>query len=112
MHWLWRAILGWLTCFLCTLGLGYYIGDPIRMAAHDLITAICGLPQNVYGFQNMILPVLISWAAVLMPSFAAGLYVWSRLRPGTCDHETRCRKCQYILRGITEPRCPECGERI
>ncbi len=26
--------------------------------------------------------------------------------------ETRCRKCQYILRGITEPRCPECGERI
>jgi len=26
--------------------------------------------------------------------------------------ETRCRKCGYILRGITEPRCPECGERI
>lgn len=26
--------------------------------------------------------------------------------------ETRCRKCRYILRGITEPRCPECGERI
>lgn len=28
------------------------------------------------------------------------------------DNETRCRKCRYILRGITEPRCPECGERI
>jgi hypothetical protein len=28
------------------------------------------------------------------------------------DGETRCRKCRYILRGITEPRCPECGERI
>jgi len=27
-------------------------------------------------------------------------------------HETRCRKCQYILRGIPEPRCPECGENI
>ncbi len=26
--------------------------------------------------------------------------------------ETRCRKCNHILRGITEPRCPECGERI
>jgi hypothetical protein len=25
---------------------------------------------------------------------------------------TRCRKCGYILRGISEPRCPECGERI
>ncbi len=28
------------------------------------------------------------------------------------DHETHCRRCGYILRGITEPRCPECGERI
>jgi hypothetical protein len=28
------------------------------------------------------------------------------------DEETRCRKCGYILRSITEPRCPECGERI
>jgi hypothetical protein len=28
------------------------------------------------------------------------------------DNETRCRKCGYILRGISEPRCPECGERI
>jgi len=26
--------------------------------------------------------------------------------------ETRCRKCGYILKGITEPRCSECGERI
>ncbi len=28
------------------------------------------------------------------------------------EPETRCRKCGYILRGITEPRCSECGERI
>ncbi|MHC4672725.1 MAG: hypothetical protein ACYTBZ_09595, partial [Planctomycetota bacterium] len=28
------------------------------------------------------------------------------------DNETRCRRCGYILRGITEPRCPECGEKI
>ncbi len=28
------------------------------------------------------------------------------------DRETRCRKCAYILRGLTEPRCPECGEKI
>ena len=26
--------------------------------------------------------------------------------------ETRCRECGYILRGISEPRCPECGEQI
>ena len=28
------------------------------------------------------------------------------------DGYTRCRACEHILRGITEPRCPECGERI
>jgi len=28
------------------------------------------------------------------------------------SRETLCRKCGHILRGITEPRCPECGERI
>ena len=28
------------------------------------------------------------------------------------EMETRCRKCRHILRGITEPQCPECGERI
>jgi len=31
---------------------------------------------------------------------------------GDFERETRCRKCGYILRGITEPRCSECGERI
>jgi hypothetical protein len=27
-------------------------------------------------------------------------------------NECRCRKCGYILRGISQPRCPECGEVI
>ena len=30
----------------------------------------------------------------------------------TAEGQTRCRKCRHILRGITEPRCPECGEPI
>lgn len=28
------------------------------------------------------------------------------------DNETRCRRCNHILRGLTQPRCPECGEPI
>ncbi len=28
------------------------------------------------------------------------------------DDETRCRKCRYILRGLSALRCPECGEPI
>jgi hypothetical protein len=28
------------------------------------------------------------------------------------DEECRCRRCRYLLRGLREPRCPECGESI
>ncbi|HVP12871.1 MAG TPA: hypothetical protein VMV94_16980 [Phycisphaerae bacterium] len=28
------------------------------------------------------------------------------------DPSTRCRKCDYILAGLSRPRCPECGEPI
>ncbi len=38
------------------------------------------------------------------------LLVWLSWRRE--DNETRCRKCHYILRGLTAPRCPECGEPI
>ena len=26
--------------------------------------------------------------------------------------ETRCRRCGHALRGLTEPKCSECGEVI
>jgi uncharacterized paraquat-inducible protein A len=51
------------------------------------------------------LPVILMTFLV----YAALGFVW---RPASGDGETRCRKCQYILRGISEPRCPECGEHI
>mgnify|MGYP000300732770 CR=1 FL=1 len=35
-----------------------------------------------------------------------------RFGPLAPDGECHCRKCNYILRGISEPRCPECGEPI
>lgn len=30
----------------------------------------------------------------------------------TAEGHTRCRKCRHILRGLSAPRCPECGEPI
>ena len=51
--------------------------------------------------------------------FMLGLTVWTSILAVGClykvrvDHnETRCRKCGYILRGLTEPVCPECGQAI
>lgn len=36
---------------------------------------------------------------------------FSGFRPDTHGY-TRCGQCGYILRGLTTPRCPECGTRI
>ena len=32
--------------------------------------------------------------------------------PRDTTAETRCRKCGYILKGLTKLECPECGEGI
>jgi hypothetical protein len=50
--------------------------------------------------------------------WAAGVSVLAILcyavlgKPAPGRGETLCRKCGSVLRGIGEPRCPECGERI
>ena len=38
-----------------------------------------------------------------------GIILWQERR---IDDELRCRKCRHILRGLSEPRCPECGQHI
>lgn len=48
---------------------------------------------------------------LLPPGFLALAYVVRSLRGFQPDPEglTRCGHCGYALRGLTEPRCPECG---
>jgi hypothetical protein len=50
----------------------------------------------------------------LLPPFAVAILMFSKLyRRRLRDTEyLRCLKCGYILKGLSEPRCPECGERI
>ena len=53
----------------------------------------------------------------IMPAALIGIIVYAALtRLSRIKTEeplvTRCRKCQYILHGLSAPRCPECGEPI
>jgi predicted RNA-binding Zn-ribbon protein involved in translation (DUF1610 family) len=57
-----------------------------------VIFGMCGLPL-----------ILVAGIAYL---------IYRLVRARAQNNETRCRKCGYILRGITEPRCPECGTSI
>ncbi|UCG12348.1 MAG: hypothetical protein JSU72_17920 [Deltaproteobacteria bacterium] len=55
------------------------------------------------------------WMPICLFLSIIGLLLLAILPKGNVmvwDGETRCRKCGYILKGIPEPRCSECGERI
>lgn len=62
------------------------------------------------GFEWLVMTLFCGFPLVAIIGLMYLAYRMVRKR--SLDLETRCRKCGYILRGITEPRCPECGERI
>ena len=72
--------------------------------------SLLGVHEALVGYPRL---SMFYWSAGI--AFATYACVgWVPLSVGRMrgDNETRCRKCRYILRGITEPRCPECGTPI
>ena len=65
-------------------------------------------PISTYGFLGFAVFYGLPCAAATMGTY--GLLTW-RFEIGLVI-ETRCRHCGHLLRGLTEPRCSECGERI
>ena len=74
------------------------------------------LGDHIYEFLSLWLEEYsIFWVSVVCVTALPGILVASAIvarMPRQPDDECRCRKCKYILRGMTEPRCPECGEQI
>lgn len=70
-------------------------------------------PLSTVAFSDYQIVMMV--ALFLSYIAAVGIYGYlSRRFDPTArrDNETRCRMCSYILRGLTEPRCSECGEAI
>ncbi len=51
------------------------------------------------------------YVLALCPLSVLTFALLSRAR-ATDDGETHCRRCGYILRGLSQARCPECGETV
>lgn len=99
MHWFWRAAIAvgaGLLCYgLCWLMMWWS----------------WTLPQYLRPLQAMIaVDSMVSLVVIPVVIYAGLTRRYYRSHPHF--DETRCRRCGYILRGISEPRCPECGERI
>lgn len=106
MHWISRAILA--------VGLGGFIGGGLGLVA--VLSAATGsravsLPSTSYWWFDAWAPCFLVLPAACLTMLVYGITT-AVFCPRPVSNETRCRKCQYILRGIPEPRCPECGERI
>ena len=51
-------------------------------------------------------------ALVYSPAFVIGLLAYTLLRRKKADGYAHCAKCDHILKGLTAPRCPECGATV
>lgn len=53
--------------------------------------------------------VIVIFSTIVSVAFALWYYEYYAVSD---EVSTRCRRCGYLLRGLREPRCSECGERI
>lgn len=107
LHWFWRGAIALVVA--CTYGgLSVTVFEHVHEALADAI-----VNRTATRPASMGVGISVAWFApvALLALATYGLLTIFLVRPSR-DDETRCRKCGYILRGITEPRCPECGERI
>ncbi len=105
MHWFWRGAIVCIVTALIIFGL--VMTQAITLAAMLIAGALYWLPL---GTNDIAAWLIVAAMLSAVPLFLYGL--WGRYLAPDPSNETRCRKCGYILRGITELRCPECGERI
>ena len=91
------------TLFLWSFG---DIWELYRDTARILTRYVDGDLLEAYG-PGMFFGLLIGLPAALIALFA-----WDWMSPPKDKAETRCRACGYILRALSEPQSPECGERI
>ena len=62
------------------------------------------------GFWRWV-PGIVTMTIINVPGMVAAMLIYGTGKQPNDSH-THCVKCNYILKGLTEPRCPECGERI
>ena len=83
---------------MANLFYGYEVNYVVLAGAYDTVVyrgIYCGIIVAIGAFLGV-----LSYRILLA------------FRPGSPDGHTRCGNCGYILKGLVEPRCSECGTRI
>lgn len=88
----------------------------LQLALLTLLLVIWGeVVQGTTSFRKITIAAgsevlkLILWCwPILLLALTMGRYSALQVR----DKTSRCGRCGYVLRGLAELRCPECGERF
>jgi len=101
MHWFWRAM----------------IAVVVGTLSYGVVLLPFSSPPPLFWMARSYLGELPTiWLILVFPGMATAIAIYGLLTrfwgAQVIDGETHCRKCGYILRGLREPRCSECGERI
>jgi hypothetical protein len=112
MHWFWRATIGIVAgCVYAGLSITAFERPHERLA--NTVVSLLGSALQQRGWRLGVGVAVAYFLPVLLLAFGIYGLLTRRFGPKTfADNETHCRKCGYILRGISEPRCSECGELI
>lgn len=101
MHWFWRGLIafvaGWGVNILMLVPTIVVVGTLSMQAAVPMIRII-----SIVRLSLTLVATIAVYGMLTRRSDARRIF----------ERETCCRRCGYVLRGISEPRCPECGERI
>lgn len=103
LNWFWQAVVA---------VFGGCHAFAALVAFTSLLTGVTALTGVTDYPPNTTVAIFYICVVIVLPSmFLTAMVAVIRTRR-EFDSETRCRKCGQVLRAITEPRCPECGERI
>ena len=103
-----RKVLG----FLLAIG----TGAAVLLAIHACLNyfslwyANLSLPPGYW--RSYVLRVLIISTPTYLVACSVVVLMYRWISGPTPGSECRCRRCGYILRGISKPECSECGEVI
>jgi len=125
--WKWAALAS--LVFAAMVVPAFLLGSFVRLGTFVLAERLGMLetPSGVPGYTEVVagrefrgrptMPLEATMTTVMMVvcyglplALAMGVYVW-KLRPRR-DGITRCGWCGYVLKGLREARCPECGVEI
>ncbi|NLE61999.1 MAG: hypothetical protein GX616_26890 [Planctomycetes bacterium] len=56
--------------------------------------------------------LILNGLVFALPVILSTRYFWGESQPTGLPDPLRCPKCGYSLLGLTEPRCPECGQEF